>query len=169
MKNFLIEGLFSHDLASNSFENLTRFSSQDNGDDVMWRSRSKNTKRTLSEEFPNAFSSCDTIYSNKSPDIEKTRKVHESPSNTLFIEVFNNSVNYDTITKIRQIFSNFSGFIGIKSAIHHGKNICFVTFNSVGNATIALGAVRGFQNLGPFDKKFPKFYVTYAKSATRNL
>jgi hypothetical protein len=169
MKDYLIMGLFTHNLASNSFENLRKLGSYED-DHSSWRT--KRETKTLNE-FPNAFSSCDTIFSNNSPDSSK--KVYETPSNTLFVEIFSvKSIQYtifgdQDIIKISKIFENFPGFIGVKSTIHHGKNICFITFDSVKNATVSLGAVRGFQNLGPFNENIPKFYITYAKSATRDF
>jgi hypothetical protein len=179
MKDCVILGLFTHNFTSNSFENLKRLDLGSYEECGSWRTMK--TIENTSLEFPNAFSSCDTIYSNKSPEPEpKKSKVYETPSNTLFVEIFslfsslNSTIEYSIfgdqdIIKFSKIFENFSGFIGVKSTIHHGKNICFVTFDSVKNATISLGAVRGFQNLGPFNDNIPKFYITYAKSATRDF
>ena len=71
--------------------------------------------------FPNAFVSCDSIFSNR-------KKTFKNKSNTLFLE------NPPSDDIVKNEFSKFPGYMGIKSSEYIGKKLCFVTFNSIENA-----------------------------------
>lgn len=91
--------------------------------------------------FPSAFVSCDEIYSN-------SNKKTNNKTNTLYVE------NAPTDEIVRNAFSKYSGYLGIKSSEHFGKKLCFITFDSVKNAEYA--------STDCFVKS------TFAKNSTRN-
>jgi hypothetical protein len=102
----------------------------------------------MEDSFPDAFVSCDSIYSNKRSTVtnrnydvtnrnyDVTNRNYDvgnkNKNNTLFIE------NPSSDEIVRREFFKYPGYLGIKSSEYFGKKLCFVTFNSIEHAEYAL-------------------------------
>lgn len=101
------------------------------------------------DDFPSAFMSYSKQYEHK---IKKT--VPET--NTLFIVS-------DTIDSniIESVFNNMKGFLEFNIINHDTKQLCFITFDTVANASNALVKVKANNMIN--------YNITFSKSCTRNL